>query len=136
MCESAVAEISKRLVSFEEPVSVIRELWAEHLEGQEEYEEAARVLEGIVLDSPHRQVKTHYKVDILVRIASLWLLEDDYARAEEKIHKAANMIKDKEVREDPVLNLKYKSCFAQISDFKVCFPAFSSDPFLALNKRD
>ena len=34
-------------------------------------EEAARVLEGIVLDSPHRQVKTHYKVDILVRIASL-----------------------------------------------------------------
>ena len=118
MCESAVAEISKRLVSFEEPVSVIRELWAEHLEGQEEFEEAARVLEGIVLDSPHRQVKTHYKVDILVRIASLWLLEDDYARAEEKIHKAANMIKDKEVREDPVLNLKYKSCFAQISDFK------------------
>ena len=73
---------------------------------------------GIVLDSPHRQVKTHYKVDILIRIASLWLLEDDYTRAEEKIHKAASMIKDREVREDPILNLKYKSCFAQISDFK------------------
>lgn len=28
------------------------------------------------------------------------------------------MIKDREVREDPILNLKYKSCFAQISDFK------------------
>lgn len=80
--------------------------------------QAARVLEGIVLDSPHRQVKVHYKVTVLVRIASLWLLEDDYARAEEKIHKAANMIKDREVRDDPILNLKYKSCFAQISDFK------------------
>lgn len=41
-----------------------------------------------MLDSPHRQVKTHYKVEILVRIAALWLLEDDYTRAEEKIHKA------------------------------------------------
>merc|ERR1711991_1067259 len=118
LCEFSVETISKRLVSFEEPVSVIREYWADLLEGEEDYEEAARVLEGIVLDSPHRQVKTHYKVDILVRIASLWLLEDDYTRAEEKIHKAANMIKDKEVREDPILNLKYKSCFAQISDFK------------------
>jgi hypothetical protein len=57
-------------------------------------------------------------VDILVRIAALWLLEEDYARAEERIHKAANMIKDKEVREDPLLNLKYKSCFAQISDWR------------------
>ena len=118
ICESLVSGISTRLVSFEEPVSVLREFWADLLEADEEYEEAARVLEGIVLDSPHRQVKTHYKVGILVRIASLWLLEDDYGRAEEKIHKAANMIKDKEVREDPILNLKYKSCFAQISDFK------------------
>lgn len=118
LCEKSVQEISKRLVSFEEPASVIREQWAGLLEENEEYEEAARVLEGIVLDSPHRQVKTHYKVDILVKIASLWLLEDDYARAEERIHKAANMIKDREVREDPILNLKYKSCFAQISDYK------------------
>ena len=82
-----MSEISKRLVSFEEPVSVIRELWADLLEANEEFEEAARVLEGIVLDSPHRQVKVHYKVEILVRIASLWLLEDDFTRAEEKIHK-------------------------------------------------
>lgn len=50
--------------------------------------------------------QVHYKVEILVRIASLWLLEDDFARAEEKIHKAATHIKDKEVREDPILNLK------------------------------
>ncbi len=57
VCESSVAEISKRLVSFEEPVSVIREHWASLLEKQDEYEAAARVLEGIVLDSPHRQVK-------------------------------------------------------------------------------
>jgi hypothetical protein len=62
LCESSVAEISKRLVSFEEPVSVIRELWADLLEADEAFEEAARVLEGIVLDSPHRQVKLHYKV--------------------------------------------------------------------------
>lgn len=111
LCESTVAEISKRLVSFEEPVSVIRELWADLLEAGEDFEEAARVLEGeerffffffpsqnvifsgIVLDSPHRQVKVHYKVEILVRIASLWLLEDDFGRAEEKIHKAATHIK-------------------------------------------
>lgn len=57
LCESTVGEISKRLVSFEEPVSVIRELWADLLEAEEDFEEAARVLEGIVLDSPHRQVK-------------------------------------------------------------------------------
>jgi hypothetical protein len=36
----------------------------------------------------------------------LWLLEDDFGRAEEKIHKAATHIKDKEVRDDPILNLK------------------------------
>ena len=82
VCEAAVEAISKRLVSFEEPVSVIRELWADYLEHEEDFEQAARVLEGVVLDSPHRQVKVHYKVAILVRIASLWLLEDDYARAE------------------------------------------------------
>lgn len=143
--ESSVAEISKRLVSFEvgssfflfphrfcsqqhththsrthtkEPVSVLREYWAQLLEDQELYKEAAIILEGIVLDSPHRQVKVHYKVTILVRIAELWLLEDDFYKAEGMINKAAGMIKDREVREDTVLNLKYKSCFAQISDSK------------------
>ena len=118
LASSSVEIMSERLVSFEEPVSVVRELWADILEEEEQYDDAARVLEGIVLDSPHRQVKNHYKVSVLVRIASLWLMEDDYTRAEGKIHKAANMIKDREVRGDAVLNLKYKSCFAQISDFK------------------
>lgn len=42
--ESSVTEISKRLVSFEEPVSVIREFWASLLEADQDYEEAARVV--------------------------------------------------------------------------------------------
>ena len=47
VCEALVEEISKRLVSFEEPVSVLREYWADLLEAEEEYEDAARVLEGM-----------------------------------------------------------------------------------------
>lgn len=45
--ETSVAEISKRLVSFEEPVSVIREYWASLLEADQDYEEAARVVRAI-----------------------------------------------------------------------------------------
>ncbi|KAK9836339.1 hypothetical protein WJX81_006781 [Elliptochloris bilobata] len=111
----ALERIQPRVVSYEEPVTTIREQLAATLEAEEDWAKAAQVLAGIDLDSGMRVLDNEYKLRQNIKIAMLYLEDDDAVNAEAFIKKAASLITSSK-RED--LELQYKSCYARILDSK------------------
>jgi COP9 signalosome complex subunit 4 len=92
------------VVAFEEQVSVIRVDLAKVYEEDEEWREAAKILTAIPLDTSQRYVVLHssllsrpyitcrvldpeYKVNIYVKIAQLYLEDDESVQAEAYINR-------------------------------------------------
>jgi len=111
----ALEKIQPRVVAFEEQVSVIRVNLADLYESEEEWREAAKILIAIPLDTGQRVLEPEYKVNIYVKIAQLYLEDDESVQAEAYINRAAEVMH--QIRDD-VLKLRYKVCFARIMDYK------------------
>ncbi|BDA48473.1 COP9 signalosome complex subunit 4 [Coccomyxa sp. Obi] len=111
----ALEALQPRVVSYEEQVTAIREQLAELLEDEEDWAKAAKVLAGIDLDSGMRVLDNEYKLRQNIKIAMLYLEDDDAVSAEMFIKKAATLIASCKI---PELELKYKSCYARILDAK------------------
>eukprot|EP01130_Rhizamoeba_saxonica_P019094 TRINITY_DN979_c0_g4_i2.p1 TRINITY_DN979_c0_g4~~TRINITY_DN979_c0_g4_i2.p1 ORF type:complete len:325 (-),score=84.85 TRINITY_DN979_c0_g4_i2:17-991(-) len=100
-------------ISFEEQVHIVRDNLAKLYELEEDFITAARILREIQLDSSQRVLSHEVKSEIWVRIAQLYLEENEHAQAQIFINKASSKdIKDK------ILNLRHRSCFARILDFE------------------
>jgi len=84
-------------------------------EGEEEWKEAAKILIAIPLDTGQRVLEPEYKVNIYVKIAQLYLEDDESVQAEAYINRASELIHQ---CKDEVLKLRYKVCFARIVDYK------------------
>jgi len=97
---------------------VLREKLASMYQNQDEYLEAAKMLAGIPLDGTNRQISNEYKANLLVRIAQLYLEEDESVSADMYIKRASQFIGDKDKDKDKGLTLRFKSCFARIQDHK------------------
>jgi COP9 signalosome complex subunit 4 len=118
--------VQPRLVIYEEQVSVLRETLATLYERTEEWTEAAKVLIGIPLDSSNRcaapyprvdvwgsaltmqrnrAVVPAYKLGIYIRIAQLYLEDDDAVAAEAYINRASLLVPD---CQDPAMIIKHK----------------------------
>jgi len=104
-----------RTVAFEEQVSTIREHLAFVYESEEEWAKAAQVLKGIPLESSGILIADEYKANIYVKIAQLCLEDEESIQAEMYINRAAQLMSKVK---DPVLQLRYKVCFAKIMDSK------------------
>jgi len=111
----ALEKIQPRGVAFEEQISVIRVDLAKKYEEEEEWREAAKILIAIPLDTGQRVLEPEYKVNIYVKIAQLYLEDDESVQAESYINRASELIH--QVR-DEILKLRYKVCFARIMDYK------------------
>lgn len=111
----ALEQIQPRVVSFEDQVSVIRENLSKLYEAEEDWAEAARILQGIPLESSHRLLEDNYKLGIYVKIAQLHLENDDHVLAEQSLNRAAALLSK---NTEPQLRLNYKVSFARIQDFK------------------
>eukprot|EP00879_Flechtneria_rotunda_P003196 GHRR01003419.1.p1 GENE.GHRR01003419.1~~GHRR01003419.1.p1 ORF type:complete len:398 (+),score=130.77 GHRR01003419.1:295-1488(+) len=111
----ALGCIAPRGVSFLDQSTLIREKLAELLEEKEEWSKAAQVLAGIDLDSGVRAVEPQYKLQTHIKIAMLYLEDDDPVSAETFIKKASSLIAS---NKDPVLELQYKTSYARIMDTK------------------
>jgi len=111
----AIDRVQPRMVAFEEQLTVIREVLARLYEEEEEWREAARMLIAIPLDTGQRFLSPEYKVNIYVKIAQLFLEDEESTQAEAYINRAAELIHK---CEDEILKLRYKACFARIMDFK------------------
>jgi len=111
----ALEKIQPRVVAFEEQVSIIRVDLAKLYEEEEEWKEAAKILIAIPLDTGQRVLEPEYKVNIYVKIAQLYLEDDESVQAEAFINRASELIFN--VKDD-LLKLRYKVCFARIMDYK------------------
>ncbi|RZC67045.1 hypothetical protein C5167_010740 [Papaver somniferum] len=110
-----LTQIQSRSVSFEEQVLIIREKLAELYEAEQEWSKAARMLSGIDLDSSIRLLDESYKLSKCVKIASLYLEDDDAVNAETFTNKASFLVNNSK---QEVLVLQYKVCAARILDMK------------------
>lgn len=97
--------IQPRIVSFEDQSSQLRELLAEIYEREEEWSEAAKALSGIPFESGHRAIQPDYKLNIFVKIAQLYLEDEDHISAEAFINRASVHIHDSK---DATVQLKFK----------------------------
>eukprot|EP01114_Cavostelium_apophysatum_P005932 TRINITY_DN17109_c0_g1_i2.p1 TRINITY_DN17109_c0_g1~~TRINITY_DN17109_c0_g1_i2.p1 ORF type:complete len:332 (+),score=54.54 TRINITY_DN17109_c0_g1_i2:54-1049(+) len=111
----ALEKIQSRVIAFEEQVSVIRTELAKIYEEEEEWKEAAKILIAIPLDSGQRVLEPEYKVNVYVKIAQLYLEDDESVQAESYINRASELIFQ---CRDEMLKLRYKVCFARIMDYK------------------
>eukprot|EP00033_Pygsuia_biforma_P003072 GCRY01003377.1.p1 GENE.GCRY01003377.1~~GCRY01003377.1.p1 ORF type:complete len:395 (+),score=104.47 GCRY01003377.1:124-1308(+) len=103
-----------RLVSFENEVSLIRENYADIFEKEERWSEAAKTLAGIPLDSGHRVLDEKYKLKINLRIARLYLEDEDSVLAEAYVTQAALLVPP-DMKEEQLL---LRSCQARLADYK------------------
>eukprot|EP00741_Cyanophora_paradoxa_P023851 tig00021680_g23038.t1 len=115
VAQHALEKIQARVVSFEEQVTVIREELAQLHENDEEWGLAAKVLAAIPLESGIRVVEDDFKMEKYVKIAQLYLEDDESIQAEAYINRASLLLPNSR---DPALRLRYKVCYARILDSK------------------
>jgi COP9 signalosome complex subunit 4 len=111
----ALERLQPRAVSYEEQATILREALSSLYESSEDWNKAAQALSGIDLDSSVRQINPEYKLAKCVKIAMLYLEDDDAVNAESFIKKASSLLSSCRNQE---LELQYKSCYARVSDSK------------------
>uniref|UniRef100_A0A8C5D9B4 COP9 constitutive photomorphogenic homolog subunit 4 (Arabidopsis) n=1 Tax=Gouania willdenowi TaxID=441366 RepID=A0A8C5D9B4_GOUWI len=82
-------KIQPRVISFEEQVASIRQHLATIYEKEGDWRNAAQVLVGIPLETGQKQYNVDYKLDTYLKIARLYLEDDDPVQAEAYINRAS-----------------------------------------------
>lgn len=124
--QHAVTLLQSRSASVEEQDSNIREILADAYEAEEEYSAAARVLQGIHLDSSQRLITDAAKTRMWIRILRLYLEEDDTTNAESFLNRIKNLPNK---IEDPELKLHFQLSQARILDARRRFLDASQEYF-------
>lgn len=107
--------LNPRVISFEEQVANIRQYLAEVYEKCGEWKSAATTLVGIPLETAQKQYTVDYKLDTYLKIARLYLEDEDPGRAEQFIKRASMLVTDSG-RND--LQIHYKACYAKVLDYR------------------
>ncbi|ESP04025.1 hypothetical protein LOTGIDRAFT_203414 [Lottia gigantea] len=108
-------KIHSRVISFEEQVAAIRQHLADIYEHEQSWKEAAGVLVGIPLETGQKQYTTDYKLQTYLKIARLYLEDDDPVLAEAFINRASILQADSQNEE---LQIHYKACYARVLDYR------------------
>ncbi|CAG2167748.1 unnamed protein product [Oppiella nova] len=104
-----------RVVSFEEQVSAIRQHLALIYEKEHNWKEAALVLVGIPLETGQKQYSVDYKLETYLKIARLYLEDDDPVQAEAFINRAS-LLQAETTNEQ--LQVMHKVCYARVLDYR------------------
>ncbi|KAL1497633.1 hypothetical protein ABEB36_008559 [Hypothenemus hampei] len=108
-------KVQPRVISFEEQVASIRQHLADIYERHQQWREAAAVLVGIPLETGQKQYTTDYKLDTYLKIARLYLEDDDPVQAEAYINRASILQADSKNEQ---LQVYYKVCYARVLDYR------------------
>ncbi|KAF8782588.1 COP9 signalosome complex subunit 4-like [Argiope bruennichi] len=108
-------KVQPRVVSFEEQVASIRQHLADIYEKEHSWREAANVLVGIPLETGQKQYSVDYKLDTYLKIARLYLEDDDPVQAEAFINRASLLQAESK---DEHLQIYYKVCYARVLDYR------------------
>ncbi|GAB1605634.1 COP9 signalosome complex subunit 4-like [Argonauta hians] len=107
--------IYTRVISFEEQVAAIRQHLATIYEREKVWSEAAQVLVGIPLETGQKHYSTDYKLKTYLKIARLYLENEDPVQAEAYINRASLLQADSHNEE---LHIRYKDCYARVLDYR------------------
>lgn len=107
--------VQPRVVSFEEQVASLRQHLASIYESEQQWQEAATVLIGIPLETGQKQYTVDYKLETYLKIARLFLENEDPIQAEAYINRASLLQTDTKNEE---LQIYYKFCYARVLDYR------------------
>lgn len=107
--------IQPRVVSFEEQVAAIRQHLAQIYENEQMWREAAGVLVGIPLETGQKQYSIDYKLDTYLKIARLYLEDDNPVDAEAYINRASLLQAE---TQNEQLQVMHKACYARVLDYR------------------
>ncbi|CAB3371365.1 Hypothetical predicted protein [Cloeon dipterum] len=108
-------KVQPRVISFEEQVASIRQHLAEIYEKNQNWRDAANVLVGIPLETGQKQYSVEYKLETYLKIARLYLEDDDPVQAEAFINRASLLQAESK---DQQLQILYKVCYARVLDYR------------------
>ncbi|XP_014207002.1 COP9 signalosome complex subunit 4 [Copidosoma floridanum] len=108
-------KVQPRVISFEEQVASIRQHLADIYERNMEWRMAAAVLVGIPLETGQKQYSVDYKLDTYLKIARLYLEDDDSVQAESFINRASLLQAESKNEQ---LQIYYKVCYARVLDYR------------------
>ncbi|KAK1860905.1 hypothetical protein I4F81_003491 [Pyropia yezoensis] len=114
VAEHVLVAVGARVPSFEAEVTGLREKLAAVYEAQEGWAAAAATLRGIPFDGSHT-LSAAYKLRVQVKIARLYLEDDNTVEAEMFLNRAAPLLQD---ADDQAVALQYRVAFARILDAK------------------
>lgn len=112
-----LTKLRARLSSFEEQFSAVSEKMADILQGEEDWKGAAELLSRIPLTSSQRNIPDDYKAKMYVRIAMLYLEDDDEVAAETFVGRSHVIIGKSEFQNAEV-KFQHQACRARIYDAK------------------
>uniref|UniRef100_A0A8C1LSX2 COP9 signalosome complex subunit 4 n=2 Tax=Cyprinus carpio TaxID=7962 RepID=A0A8C1LSX2_CYPCA len=115
VCHFTLEKIQPRVISFEEQVASIRQHLATIYEKEEDWRNAAQVLVGIPLETGQKQYNVDYKLDTYLKIARLYLEDDDPVQAEAYINRAS-LLQNESTNEQ--LQIHYKVCYSRVLDYR------------------
>merc|ERR1711994_554241 len=107
--------VQPRVISFEDQVGAIRQHLAEIYEREQHWRQAAEVLVGIPLETGQKQYRLAYKLETYLKIARLYLEDEDPVQGEAYINRAAQL---QTQTKDEHLQIIYKVCQGRLLDFK------------------
>ncbi|KAF2899456.1 hypothetical protein ILUMI_06717 [Ignelater luminosus] len=108
-------KVQPRVISFEEQVASIRQHLADIYERHQNWREAASVLVGIPLETGQKQYTVDYKLETYLKIARLYLEDDDPVQAEAFINRASLLQAESKNEQ---LQIYYKVCYARVLDYR------------------
>ncbi|KAI5796635.1 hypothetical protein EDC01DRAFT_629430 [Geopyxis carbonaria] len=112
---NTLEKLRPKIVSFEEQDCNIREALAAIYESEEEFGDAATVLEGIQLNPHQRQISDEFRIKIYIRIMRNLLEDDETTKADNYLNRATLIIHKSS---DTSLQLQFQMCQARILDSK------------------
>jgi len=107
--------VQPRVISFEEQVGCIRQHLADIYEREQNWSQAAQVLVGIPLETGQKQYSVDYKLETYLKIARLYLEDEDPVQGEAYINRAAQL---QTQTKDSRLQILYKVCQGRVLDYK------------------
>jgi len=107
--------VQPRVISFEDQVGCIRQHLADIYEREQNWREAAKVLVGIPLETGQKQYSVDYKLETYLKIARLYLEDEDPIQGEAYINRAAQL--QTQTKNDS-LQIIYAVCQGRVLDYK------------------
>jgi len=83
--------VQPRVISFEDQVGAIRRHLADIYEREQNWRQAAQVLVGIPLETGQKQYSLAYRLETYLKIARLYLEDEDPVQGEAYINRAAQL---------------------------------------------